>query len=137
MARAKRKPYPALTDRVLGDASWFLSHAMALEDQRKVDESAAEYGRAAECAEQAACLLDADKQHLEAAIHRVSAASCFEKIGQYTRAVTLFHAALAATLRDDYRRTVEKLLADCLFKAKKEVRRSSARQARKPAAATR
>jgi hypothetical protein len=84
-----------------------------------------------------ACLLEADGQNLEAGIHRVSAASCHEKLGQYTRAVTLLRAALSAPLRDDYRARVEELLARCLAQVRNELRRATLRKARKPSSVVR
>ncbi len=63
---------------MLDEASWLLSHAQALTDYGRTAEAAAELARAASCEEQAAGLLDADGQEPEAAMHRVSAASCFE-----------------------------------------------------------
>jgi hypothetical protein len=120
---------------MLDEASWLLSHAQALGDYGRSDEAAAELARAASCEEQVACLLDADGQELEAAIHRVSAASCYEKLGQYTRAVTLLRAALSAQLRDDYRARVEEHLACCLVQASRELKQAAKRVSRKPSAA--
>jgi hypothetical protein len=120
---------------MLDEASWLLSHAQALGDYGRKEDEAAELARAATCEEQVACLLEADGQELEAAIHRVSAASCHEKLGQYTRAVTLLRAALSAALHADYRARVELLHARCLTQAAKELRRTSARGVRKRSAA--
>ena len=88
MPHPKGKPSAALIEQMLDEASWLLSHAQALADYRRGEEVAAEWARAATCEEQVACLLEADGQEQEAAIHRVSAASCHEKLGQFTRAVT-------------------------------------------------
>src|SRR5436190_8427388 len=103
MPQPKAKPHPSLTDQLLGEASWLVSHAQALTDYRREEEATAEWARAAVCEEQVACLLEADGLELEAATHRVSAASCYEKVGEYTRGVTLFRAALSARLPDGYR----------------------------------
>ena len=132
MPRFKAKPSPDLIDYMLGEASWLLSHAQALTDYGRQEEAAAEWARAAGCEEQAACLLEADGQEREAAIHRVSAASCCETLGQYARAVTLLHAALSAALPEDYRVGVEKQLARTLAHAHKELNRAFTRRARKP-----
>jgi hypothetical protein len=121
MPRTKGKPSSHLIERVLGEASWLLSHAQALADYHRSDEAAAELARAATCEEQAACLLEADGQHQEATIHRVSAASCFEKLGQPARAVTLLRAALSAPLAADYRLMVEQQHTRCLTQATKEL----------------
>jgi hypothetical protein len=131
MRRPKGKPSATLIDRILGEASWLLSHAQALTDYRRPQEAAVEWARAAECEEQVACLLDADGQEREAAIHRVSAASGCEKVGQYTRAVTLLRAALSAPLYDDHRGRVKQLLTHCLAQAKSELTRAAKRTSRK------
>lgn len=135
MSRPKRKPSGALIDQMLGEASWLLSHAQALGDYGRQEEAASELARAATCEEQVATLLDADGQELEAAIHRVSAASCYEKLGQAPRAVTLLRAALSGPLRDDYRARVEQQLARCLTRAQKELSRIRKRAPRKPSSA--
>ena len=48
-------------------------------------------------------LLDGLGRELEAAVHRISAASCYQKAGDLIRAVNLYRAALAGPLRDDTR----------------------------------
>jgi hypothetical protein len=131
MARPKGKSSTSLIEQMLDEASWLLSHAQALGDYGRKDEAAAEWARATTCEEQVACLLDADGQELEAAIHRVSAASCCEKLGQHVRAVTLFRAALSAPLHDDYRARINGLLAPCLAQAQKELIRAAKRGAGK------
>jgi hypothetical protein len=133
MNRTKTKSPSAFTDRIMGEASWLLSHAQALAAYGRQEEATAEWARAAACAEQAACLLEADGEGREAAIHRASAASCYEKIGQAVRAVTLLRAALSADLSDDFRGRVEQHLARCLAQAKKQLRRAFPRGARRPA----
>src|ERR1700676_4624245 len=59
-------------------------------------------------------LLDAPGRALEAAASRISAASCYQKGGDLSRAVNLCQAALAARLRPNTRRDVEAMLAGCL-----------------------
>jgi hypothetical protein len=110
---------PAL-ERFLDEASWLLSHAQALADYGRQEEAAAEWARAANVEEQVACLLEADCQEQEAAIHRVSAASCQEKLGQLSRAVTLLRAALSAPLSEEYRARVERQRARCLAGARRQ-----------------
>jgi hypothetical protein len=126
MPRTKRKSNTDLINKMLGEASWLLSHAQALTDYGRREEASAELVRAAGCEEQVACLLEADGQEREAAIHRVSAATCFEKLGQFTRTVTLLHAALSVSLPEDYRTRVEQQLASALNQARKELGRKSA-----------
>ena len=125
MGRPKEKPFVALVEKLLGEASWLLSHAEALADYGRTQEAAAELARAANCEEQVACLLDAVGREQEAVVHRVSAASCHEHLGQYARAVTLLRAALSESLSDDYRRRIEQQLVRCLTQAPKEARQLS------------
>ena len=60
-------------------------------------------------------MLDALGRELEGAIHRISAASCYEKAGEPSRAVNLYRAALAGPLREDTREDVENMLSTCLI----------------------
>ncbi len=125
MGRPKEKPSAALVEKLLGEASWLLSHAEALADYGRTQEADAELARAASCEEQVACLLDAVGREQEAVVHRVSAAACHEQLGQYTRAVTLLRAALSQSLPDDYRRKIEQTLVRCLTRVPKEARHAS------------
>lgn len=135
MSRSIGKPSAAFLDRMLGEASWLLSHTQALEDYGRHADAAAERSRAALCEEQVASLLDADGQEREAALHRVSAASCYEKLGEPTRAVTLLRAALAAPLEEDFRRRVEQLLTQCLAQVTRELKGTAPRGPRRPSSA--
>ena len=56
-------------------------------------------------------MLDALGRELEGAIHRISAASCYEKAGDPSRAVNLYRAALSSPLREDTREEVENMLS--------------------------
>ena len=59
------------------------------------------------------CLMPLGRE-LEGAIHRISAASCYEKAGDPSRAVNLYRAALSGPLREDTRQEVENMLNACL-----------------------
>ena len=48
--------------------------------------------------EEIAPLLEAHGRQREAAMHRISAASCYERVGDRARAVNLYQAALAGPL---------------------------------------
>src|SRR5437870_12690111 len=93
MSRRDAKQLAAAIENLLGEASWLLSHAEALGDYGRRDESAAEIRRAALCEEQVACLLESAGRAAEAIVHRISAASCHEQLEQYAQAVTLLRAA--------------------------------------------
>jgi hypothetical protein len=76
------------------------------------------WASAASLEERIAPLLDAGGEALEAAVHRISAASCYGKSGELSRAVNLYQAALAGPLRAVTRKEVEGLLAACLARLK-------------------
>ncbi|MDE0686939.1 MAG: hypothetical protein OXI61_02110 [Candidatus Poribacteria bacterium] len=69
---------------------------------------------AANYEEHIAPMLDALGRELEGAVHRISAASCYEKAGEPSRAVNLYRAALAGPLREDTRQDVENMINACL-----------------------
>jgi hypothetical protein len=126
MPRTKPRPPASPIDRVLGEASWLLSHAQALADYGRKEDAQAELARAANAEEQAACLLEAAGREDEASIHRISAASCFEDLGQYARAVTFLRAALSVRLPADYRGRVMDQLARCLSRVQRESKQVTA-----------
>jgi len=64
--------------------------------------------------EHIAPMLDALGRELEGAVHRISAASCYEKAGEPSRAVNLYRTALSGPLRADTREEVENMLNACL-----------------------
>jgi hypothetical protein len=110
---------PAL-ERVLDDVSWLLSHAQALAEYGRQEEATAEWARAATAKEYVVYLLGADGPEQGAAIHRVTAPSCQEKLEQFSRAVTLLRAALSAPLSAEYRARVERQRARCLAGARRQ-----------------
>jgi hypothetical protein len=69
--------------------------------------------------EQIAPLLDTLGRDLEAAASRISAASCYQKAGDLSRAANLYRAALAAPLRAGTRRDVEGVLAGYLARLRR------------------
>src|SRR5262245_34641575 len=73
---------------------------------------------AASLEERIAPLLDAAGDDLEAAVHRISAASCYDKAGDPSRAANLYRAALGGPLREVTRKEVEGMLAACLARLK-------------------
>jgi hypothetical protein len=72
------------------------------------------WAHAASYEERIAALLDAHGDDLEAAVHRISAASCYQKAGDLSRATNLYRAALAGPLSEVTRKDVEGFLAECL-----------------------
>jgi hypothetical protein len=64
--------------------------------------------------EQVAPRLETLDRDQEAAVHRLSAASCHEHAGELARAINLYRAALAGPLPEHTRKEAEQLLAACL-----------------------
>jgi tetratricopeptide (TPR) repeat protein len=121
-------------DFLLGEASFLLSHAQALEDYGRKEEAFAELAKAAAYEEEVAYFLDAAGREQEGVFHRVSAATCHEKVGNYPQAVTLLWAALAGKITEEYRREVQLSLERCIAQAQ-SLSIPSARRTRKRAAA--
>lgn len=117
-----------LIDSLVGEASWLLTHADGLTFEARHEEAQAEWQRAADSAGQAACLLDAAGRHAEAAVQRVSAASCLSKVGRHVEAVSLLRAALSAPVSKPYQQRVAKLLDSTLRKATRTVKRPTRRR---------
>ena len=100
--------------RLSGEASWFLSHGHAMEDEGRVFAATADFAESAWREERVAALLDALGREREAIVHRISAASCYEKLGDDARAADLYRAALAGAVGPHTRGDVEAMLARCL-----------------------
>lgn len=128
MSRSRMKPSAVVLEEMLNEASWLLSHAEALSDYGREEEAAVEWARAANCEEAVACLLDAAQRGQEAAVHRVSGASCYARLGQPARAVTLLRAALSSLLPDDYRTQVERQLAEVMAETQRGLRKHPRRK---------
>ena len=120
MNRRDSKALMARIDEMLGEASWLVSHAEALTDYGRT-EADAEWERAALCEEQVACLLEAAGRIAEAAVHRVSAATCYERQSLAPHAVTLLRAALSTLSPGEYRSRAETQLVRCLDLARKQL----------------
>ena len=114
MSKPKVKPYTKVIKDLMGEKSHILSKAHALSEVGMLETAQPLWMSAAAYEESIAPLLDGLGRELEAAVHRVSAASCYQQAGNLIRAVNLYHAALAGPLRDDTRQEVDKMLADCL-----------------------
>jgi hypothetical protein len=118
MAKAKRKL--ALVEQLMAEASAILSKAQAFATMEMGQTAQPLWTSAASLQERIAPLLDANGESREAAVYRMSAASCYEKAGDLIRAANLFQAALAGPLRSVTRKEVEAMLAACLTRLKAE-----------------
>src|SRR5690242_6887892 len=118
MAKAKARRPVTLVEELMAESSAILSKAQALTAMGMGQTAQPLWASAASLQERIAPLLDADGEALEAAVHRMSAASCYEKAGDPSRAANLYQAALAGPLRPVTRKEVEGMLAACLARLK-------------------
>jgi hypothetical protein len=115
---AKAKRSLALVEELLAEKSAVLSKAQAFTAMGMGQTAQPLWASAASLEERIAPLLDASGDDVEAAVHRISAASCYEKAGDPSRATNLYQAALAGPLRPVTRKEVEGMLAACLARLK-------------------
>lgn len=106
--------YTEVVKELMGKKSYLLSKAQALSDIGMIETAQPLFLSVAGYEERIAALLDTDGRELEAAIHRISAASCYAKADHLSHAVNLYRAALAGPLQSNTRADVLKLLGDCL-----------------------
>jgi hypothetical protein len=118
MAKAKARRTLTRVEELMAESSAVLTKAQALTTMGMGQTAQPLWASAASLQERIAPLLDADGDALEAAVHRMSAASCYEKAGDLTRAANLYQAALAGPLRAVTRKEVEGMLAACLARLK-------------------
>ena len=114
MGKGRIKPGMRKVEQWLAEKSAILSKAQAFTAMGLTETAQPLWATAANYEERIASMLDANGESLEAAVHRVSAASCYQKAGDPSRATNLFRAALAGPLRETNRKEVETLLAECL-----------------------
>ena len=114
MLNSKTKPYTKKLKETMNRKSEILSKAQALWEVGMEETAQPLWLSAATYEEHIAPMLDAIGRELEGAMHRISAASCYEKAGDSSRAVNLYRAALSGPLRDDTRQEVENMLSACL-----------------------
>lgn len=113
MSDAKR-PYTKILKEIMSQKSEVLSKAQALWEVGMTETAQPLWLSAATYEEHIAPLLDVLGRELEGAVHRISAASCYEKAGDPSRAVNLYRAALSGPLHENTRQEVENMLRDCL-----------------------
>jgi hypothetical protein len=114
MAKAKPKLSSRQIEALMAKKTEILSKVQALTTMGLPETAQPLWASAASYEEQIASLLDAHGDSREAAVHRISAASCYQKAGDPSRATTLYRAALAGPLRAVTRSDVEAMLTACL-----------------------
>jgi hypothetical protein len=136
MAKAKAKAYPASLLELMASKTAILMKARTFADMGMAETAQPIWATAASCKERIAPLLNALGRTLEAAASRISAASCYQKGGDLSRAANLYQAALAAPLRPNTRRDVEAMLAGCLDELSRTALNGSSRRGGKVPAGT-
>ena len=128
MAKAKAKPYPPALLDLMASKTALLMKARTYADMGMAETAQPMWVAAAAYEERIAPQLDLLGRELEAAASRISAASCYQKSGDLSRAVNLYQAALAAPLRATTRRDVEAMLAGCLDELRRTTVNGSSRR---------
>jgi hypothetical protein len=101
-------------ETLMAEKTLVLSKAQTLTTIGLPQAAQALWTSAASFEERIASLLDAHGDSLEAAVHRISAASCYQKADDPSRATNLYRAALAGPLRAVTCKDVETMLSQCL-----------------------
>jgi hypothetical protein len=114
MAKGKAEPYPAALLELVASKTALLMKARTFADLGMVETAEPMWAVVASLEEQIAPRLDLLGRDLEAAASRISAASCYQKGGELSRAANLYQASLSAPLLAHTRQDVERMLADCL-----------------------
>ncbi len=121
MSSQNNVAYTEAIKALMAKKSHLLSKAQALSEVGINETAQSLFVSAAAYEEQIAAYLDTDSRELEAAVHRISAASCYAKAEYLSHAITLYRAALAGPLRDKTRADVLTMLADCLAQFTQQV----------------
>jgi hypothetical protein len=133
MAKTKAKPYPQALLDLMGETSGTILKARALSAMGMPDLAAAAWLSAAAREEQVAPLLEAVNRDREAAVHRISAASCYQQARELGKAINLYRAALAGPLPEHTRKETEGRIVDCLAQLARSANGSTAPRRRKGA----
>ena len=118
MAKTKTRRTLTLVEELMAESSAVLSKAQAFAPMAMGQTAQPLWASAASLQERIAPLLDAEGETREAAVYRMSAASCYEKAGDLSRAANLYQAALAGPLRSVTRAEVPGMQASCLARLK-------------------
>jgi hypothetical protein len=121
MAKRRAEPYGERVKAMMAEKSRLLSKAQAFAEMGLEETARPLWSCAAASEERIAPLLDVIGRDAEAALHRVSAAACWEKSGEFSRAANLYRAAQGGPLSDAARADVERRLSTCL----KQLRRAA------------
>src|SRR5438309_9861057 len=114
MPQMKVRPYPRSLLKRMAETSGLILKARALVAMGMQELALSAWLAAASGEEQVAPRLETLDRNQEAAVHRLSAASCYQHAGELAKAINLYRAALAGPLPEHTRQETEQLLAACL-----------------------
>jgi hypothetical protein len=114
MPKRKVSLYPQPVQELIAQKSAVLSKAQAFADMGMAETATTLWAVAGAYEERLAPLLQSLGHDLEAAVHRMSAAGCYRRAGDLTRAVNLYRGALAGPLLEHTHQEVRQMLAECL-----------------------
>jgi hypothetical protein len=113
VSKSKEKPYGPGLERLMAEKTKLLSQAQAFSQMGLTETAQPLWRSAASLEERVAPRLDAIGRRREAALHRISAATCYRKAGEFSQAANLFQGALAGPLTAATRAEVEQFLEEC------------------------
>jgi hypothetical protein len=119
----------------MADTSGFIMKARALVAMGMPELAPTAWLSAAAREEQVAPLLETLGRDREAAVHRISAASCYQSAGELGKAINLYRAALAGPLPEHTRKGAEQAVVGCLAQPARPTKgngSSAARRAQPP-----
>ena len=114
MPKTKVRAYPQALLKQMAQTSGLILKARSLVAMGMPELACSAWLAAAAGEEQAAPYLETLDRPQEAAVHRISAASCYQNAGELARAINLYRAALAGPLPEHTREETEQLLSVCL-----------------------
>jgi hypothetical protein len=114
MPKTKVRPYPKSLLERMAETSGIIMKVRTLVAMGMPELALAAWLEAAAGEEQVAPRLETLDRDQEAAVHRISAASCYQHAGELAKAINLYRAALAGPLLEKTREETEQLLAACL-----------------------
>lgn len=114
MPKTKVRPLPPSLLKRMAETSGFIMKARALVAMGMPELAITAWLAAASGEEQTAPRMKMLDRDQEAAVHRLSAASCYQQAGELAKAINLYRAALAGPLPENTRNEAEQLLETCL-----------------------
>jgi hypothetical protein len=114
MPKTKDRPYSRALLKRMAETSGLIMKARALVAMGMPELAHTAWLAAAAGEEEVAPRLEAIQRDQEAAVHRVSAASCYQHAGELAKAINLYRAALSGPLLERTRKEAQQFLTTCL-----------------------